>query len=258
MIEQFFRPATLSQATELKNRFQDSAVWLAGGSKLNALLTKTSCNIAISLSLLPLKTIEWQDGILRIGATVTLEALRESPLIPRALYDALGFVYSRHIRNQATIGGEIATCQREHALLPVLLVLDAQVQLANSNDVISLESYLAKPDERLITHLVLQDPFRRCATRTVRETADGWAVVTAAVALTGNNEQRIAVDGVGCTIARLPQIEAKQLSGEALEKAVSQAINPKADLTGSEEYKRYITGILVSDLLTDCRQMGEK
>lgn len=258
MIEQFFRPATLSQATELKNRFQDSAVWFSGGSKLNALLTKTSRNIAISLSLLPLKTIEWQDGILRIGATVTLEALRESPLIPRALYDALGFVYSRHIRNQATIGGEMAACQREHALLPVLLVLDAQVQLANSNDVISLESYLAKPDERLITHLVLQDPFRRCATRTVRETADGWAVVTAAVALTGNNEQRIAVDGVGCTISRLPQIEAKQLSGEALEKAVSQAINPKADLTGSEEYKRYITGILVSDLLTDCRQMGEK
>ncbi|NGE23356.1 molybdopterin-dependent oxidoreductase FAD-binding subunit, partial [Klebsiella pneumoniae] len=97
-----------------------------------------------------------------------------------------------------------------------------------------------------------------CATRTVRETADGWAVVTAAVALTGNNEQRIAVDGVGCGISRLPQVEAKNLSGEALEKAVSQAVNPKADLLGSEEYKRYITGILVSDLLTDCRQMGEE
>ena len=47
-------------------------------------------------------------------------------------------------------------------------------------------------------------------------------------------------------------------NGEALEKAVSQAVNPKADLLGSEEYKRYITGILVSDLLTDCRQMGEE
>lgn len=257
MIEQFFRPATLTQATELKQRFQENGVWFAGGSKLNAVPTKTDRTVAISLSLLPLKSIEWQDGILRIGAVVTLEALRESPLIPRALYDALGFVYSRHIRNQATIGGEIAACQREHALLPVLLVLDAQVQLA-SNDVIPLESYLAAPDDRLITHLILQDPFRRCATRTVRETADGWAVVTAAVALTGNNEQRIAVDGAGCGISRLPQVEAKNLSGEALEKAVSQAVNPKADLLGSEEYKRYITGILVSDLLTDCRQMGEE
>ncbi|MBA5859249.1 molybdopterin-dependent oxidoreductase FAD-binding subunit, partial [Morganella morganii] len=41
-------------------------------------------------------------------------------------------------------------------------------------------------------------------------------------------------------------------------KAVSQSVNPKAYLPGSEEYKRYITGILGSDLLTDCRQMGEK
>ncbi|VDY35738.1 putative oxidoreductase [Morganella morganii] len=52
---------------------------------------KTDRTVAISLSLLPLKSIEWQDGILRIGAVVTLETLRESPLIPRALYDGARF-----------------------------------------------------------------------------------------------------------------------------------------------------------------------
>ena len=36
MIEQFFRPDSVEQALELKRRYQDEAVWFAGGSKLNA------------------------------------------------------------------------------------------------------------------------------------------------------------------------------------------------------------------------------
>ena len=41
MIEQFFRPDSVEQALELKRRYQDEAVWFAGGSKLNATPTRT-------------------------------------------------------------------------------------------------------------------------------------------------------------------------------------------------------------------------
>ncbi len=37
-----------------------------------------------------------------------LQPLRDARFIPAALREALGFVYSRHVRNQSTIGGEIA------------------------------------------------------------------------------------------------------------------------------------------------------
>ena len=42
MIEQFFRPDSVEQALELKRRYQDEAVWFAGGSKLNATPTRRS------------------------------------------------------------------------------------------------------------------------------------------------------------------------------------------------------------------------
>lgn len=41
-----------------------------------------------------------------------LQPLRDARFIPAALREALGFVYSRHVRNQSTIGGEIAARRR--------------------------------------------------------------------------------------------------------------------------------------------------
>ncbi|BEJ49342.1 hypothetical protein Ri1_19410 [Aeromonas dhakensis] len=112
MIEQFFRPEQLGQALELKARFGNDAVYMGGGSKLNAAPTRTDKKVAISLDKLGLGQIEQQHGQLHIGATVTLQALKDDPRTPAALCEALGFVYSRHLRNQATLGGEIA-CQQQ-------------------------------------------------------------------------------------------------------------------------------------------------
>ncbi|MGU0172208.1 FAD binding domain-containing protein [Escherichia coli] len=68
MIEQFFRPDSVEQALELKRRYQDEAVWFAGGSKLNATPTRTDKKIAISLQDLELDWVDWDNGALRIGA----------------------------------------------------------------------------------------------------------------------------------------------------------------------------------------------
>jgi putative selenate reductase FAD-binding subunit len=35
---------------------------------------------------------------------------------------------------------------------------------------------------------------------------------------------------------------------------VSELISPREDLAGSVSYKRYITGVVVADLLVDCQQ----
>lgn len=61
-----------------------------------------------------------------------LQPLRDARFIPAALREALGFVYSRHVRNQSTIGGEIAARREESVLLPVLLALDAELVLATA------------------------------------------------------------------------------------------------------------------------------
>jgi len=151
MIEQFFRPDSVEQALELKRRYQDEAVWFAGGSKLNATPTRTDKKIAISLQDLELDWVDWDNGALRIGAMSRLQPLRDARFIPAALREALGFVYSRHVRNQSTIGGEIAARQEESVLLPVLLALDAELVFGNG-ETLSIEDYLACPCKALRLH----------------------------------------------------------------------------------------------------------
>lgn len=183
MIEQFFRPDSVEQALELKRRYQDEAVWFAGGSKLNATPTRTDKKIAISLQDLELDWIDWDNGALRIGAMSRLQPLRDARFIPAALREALGFVYSRHVRNQSTIGGEIAARQEESVLLPVLLALDAELVFGNG-ETLSIEDYLACPCDRLLTEIIIKDPYRTCATRKISRSQAGLTVVTAAVAIT--------------------------------------------------------------------------
>ncbi|STL07205.1 putative FAD binding molybdopterin dehydrogenase [Escherichia coli] len=66
-----------------------------------------------------------------------LQPLRDARFIPAALREALGFVYSRHVRNQSTIGGEIAARQEESVLLPVLLALDAELVFGNGENAVN-------------------------------------------------------------------------------------------------------------------------
>lgn len=257
MIDQFFRPDSVEQALELKRRYQDDAIWFAGGSKLNATPTRTEKRIAISLQDLELDWVDWDNGALRIGAMTRLQPLRDARYLPAALREALGFIYSRHLRNQSTIGGEIAALQEESVLLPVLLALDTQLVFGNGEN-LSLESYLADPRDRLLTEIIIKDPYLPCATRKVSRSQAGLTVVTAAVALTEHDGMRIALDGVADKALRLRDVETQKLEGSALEQAVANAIFPQDDVRGSVAYKRYITGVLVADLFADCQQAGEE
>lgn len=186
-----------------------------------------------------------------------LQPLRDARFIPAALREALGFVYSRHVRNQSTIGGEIAARQEESVLLPVLLALDAELVFGNG-ETLSIEDYLACPCDRLLTEIIIKDPYRTCATRKISRSQAGLTVVTAAVATTDHDGMRIALDGVASKALRLHDVEKQNLEGNALEQAVANAIFPQEDLRGSVAYKRYITGVLVADLYADCQQAEEE
>lgn len=255
MIEQFFRPDSIEQALELKRHYPQQAVWFAGGSKINATPTQSGSRIAISLEKLSLDWADWDNGHLRIGMMTRLQTLRDTHFIPDALFEALGFIDSRHLRNQSTLGGEIAGEQDESVLLPVLLALDALLVFADG-ETMPLESWLAAKDDRLLTELVIHEPYRACATRKISRSSAGLSVLTAAVALTEAGETRIALDGVADAPLRLRDVESQSLQGEALEEAVRQAIFPRDDIRGSAAYKRFIAGVVVADLYADCQQMG--
>lgn len=253
MIEQFLKPASVDEAIGLKSQYGDAAVFMAGGSKLNATPTRTDRTVAISLAGLGLNEIRMHGGQLQIGATVRLQQLVDDPQTPAALREAAGFVYSRNVRNQATLGGEICAEQDESLLLPVLLALDARLLFADGQTG-ALETYLAGTRDALVLALILPDPGRPCATRKIVRSAGGLTVLSAAVAVSEAG-QCIAVEGVVPRAVRLREVEQKGLAEVALELAVSEAVAPQDDLRGSVAYKRYIAGVVVADLLADCRQL---
>ena len=252
MIEQFLKPASVDEAIRLKSQYKDEAVFMAGGSKLNATPTRTDKKVAISLAGLGLNEIKEQGGQLHIGATVSLQQLIDDPRTPPALREAAGFIYSRNVRNQATLGGEICARQEEAVLLPVLLAMEARVVFADGQ-VSELESFLdgvRNSSASLVIGVILPEPARPCATRKIARSAAGLTVLSAAVALSGE-VQRIAIEGVVPRAVRLREVEKKGLAEVPLELAVSEAVAPRDDVRGSVAYKRYIAGVVVADLLAE-------
>lgn len=257
MIETYLKPESVSQAVALKAEHGAKAVFFGGGSKLNAAPTKTEKTVAIALCGLGLNEIVREGEGVRIGALARLQPLLDNELTPPALKQAIGFIYSRNIRNQATLGGEIASAKEESPLAPALLVLQAQLVLGDGKTV-ALEDYLRSDRSELIQAVVIPNTNVLCATQKVSRSSAGLNVLVAAVAVPAAGKMLIALDGVAAHPMRLRDVESSGLEGEALEKAVAAAVQPKADIRGSVEYKRYIAGVIVADLLAACRQTEAK
>lgn len=263
MIQQFLKPDSTSEAMKLMRLHSNNATWFAGGSKLNAMPTKTDKTIAISLASLATHSIESRSTGLHIGAMCRVQTLIEHELVPSALQFAAKFIYSKHMRNQATLGGEIAAFQAESLLLPTLIAMNAKLILAESGEIL-VEDYIASEQRELIMEVVIPDPNLTCLSYNITRSAAGLSIVHAAVSLSSKGEQIIVLDGVSPfkhgipTPIRLRDLENQDLEGDALEQAVRSMIMPESDIKGSAEYKRYIASIVISDLLTECKRIQKE
>ncbi len=263
MIEHYFRPDSTAQALELMQQYIGTATWFAGGSKLNATPSKTDKTVAISLDNLAFDNIEQLDDAIHIGATCKIQHLIDNELVPVALKQSASFIYSRHVRNQATLGGEIAALQTEARMIPSLIALKARVVLADDREC-DVEEYIAIDARDLIVKVIIPDVNLNCIGYNISRSAAGLAVVTAAVSVDSQGNKVIALDGVSplhngaAKPIRLRDVESQNLKGELLEEAVADAVHPVADIIGSAEYKRYIAGVVVADLLTECQLLAEE
>ena len=108
MIREFFKPQTIAEAVELKDKFRDEAVFMAGGTSVNCTDSKNEIEKVIGIEQLKLNEVSRTDSNLSIGAGISIQELIDSPKIPVPLRIAAGHFVNRNIRNIATIGGNIA------------------------------------------------------------------------------------------------------------------------------------------------------
>jgi len=134
-----YYPETIQDLLLTLNRTPHALLW-AGGTgilKHDASHYIRLKEHVISLSKVQeMKLINRSERFLEFGACVSLEDIRAlgEKLIPRCLLDSLQTLASPTIRNLATIGGNIATKEERKDLFPVLVCLDAYVELKKTQN----------------------------------------------------------------------------------------------------------------------------
>ena len=137
---QVHRADSIQHAAAMMATLGDGAKLLAGGTDLLIQLRRgaLSCDHLIDIGRIAgLDGIAIDGNAVRIGAltlhrTIERYGAFAGPL--RALIEAARVVGGWQVRNMATIGGNVANASPAADLIPVLLVLDATVELGGAGD----------------------------------------------------------------------------------------------------------------------------
>ena len=268
MIQQFFKPQTMAEAVALKDKYRGGAVFMAGGTDVNCRDTAGAVEMVIGIEQLKLNKISKSQGTLSIGAGVTIQELIDSPKVPDQLTIAAGHFVNRNIRNIATIGGNIALNHTTSNLIPILIALDAELKLADSEPLVSVYEYITQEMSRLIESITISSDNlnKQYDLRKFSHTANDISIITAAVTFNKQHEKLsniiIAVGGVSKHVVRLTELENK-LEGNKLparpeiENTVKKTVSPLKDIRGGVPYKKYLAGVLICDCIYNAKT-GEK
>lgn len=253
--------ASVEEASALLGRYGEDAHLVAGGTSF-VLLWKQGLlrpgHVVGLRGIAALRGIRALGGGLEIGALTTHREAERSPLV-RAYHAALADTFAKvatvRVRNQGTVGGNLAHADPAQDPPPMLLALGATVVAARGaarreiplNDLFVdyLETSLA-PDEILVS---VRLPALPAGTRGVYlkflpRTADDYATVSVAVVRTPA-DVRVALGGAGPTPLRARRVEDALRGGpwtpERLREAaalVRDEVDPLDDARGSATYKR--------------------
>jgi CO/xanthine dehydrogenase FAD-binding subunit len=131
MQTQYFRPRNIDEATTFLGEHQGATI-LAGGTDImvDRRSGKIHPHYLMDVSrMAELRQISHREGVLEIGAAVTISEILASEMVAR-LAPALGKCAqrfgSRQIRNVATIGGNVAHCSPCGDTLAPLLIHEAE------------------------------------------------------------------------------------------------------------------------------------
>lgn len=140
-ITHYFKPTTIQEAVKLFHQSPGKSRYIAGGTKVAA-QRDSSVERLLDITCCGLNRIVEEDGEVRIGACVTLEALRQSSLLKDfaggILLEIAKWTGSVQLRNSSTIGGSLIA-KGDIAL--ALMALDARLLVVQDT-----EKIVAMPD----------------------------------------------------------------------------------------------------------------
>jgi aerobic carbon-monoxide dehydrogenase medium subunit len=273
---QLIQPTTVAEASGALADFGEKAKIYAGGAELLLLLRNglLPAEILVDVKKIErLHRITSDNGTIRIGACVTHHELESSAVVGErapALAYAESQVANVRVRNQGTLGGNLAFNDPHSDPGTVLLVHDASVFVGNERGerrvplnefFIDMYATALEPGELLLEVDLPPLPagMRSSYIRLHRYQRPTLGVAAAAITSNGTIEDvRLAVGCVGPKSVRLTELERK-LCGTKLDDAkrilteqknyLRGLLQPVDDLLGSAEYKLYMTRVMLGDAL---------
>ena len=275
---QLVQPTTVAEASQALAEYGERAKIYAGGAELLLLMRHGFLHSEILVDVKKIERlhrVSVNSSSLCIGACVTHRELAAHPLIrrhARAFADAESQIANVRVRNQGTLGGNLAFNDPHSDPGPLLLIHQASVILGSSRGErrLRLEEFfidmyatcLAADELLLEAEIPFLPPGMKCAYQRLHRYQRPTLGVAAAVRV--NNgivaEVRLAVGCVGPIALRLTDLESKingidvggaktVIAGE--KNNLRQLIRPVDDLLGSAEYKLYMTTVMLGDVLEE-------
>jgi len=262
----FVAANTIGEALKLLAELQPARL-LAGGTDLVVQMREghMQTRTLVDLSRVSaLRGIVLQDGVLRIGSMTTFAQLMRDPLVAAqatALAIASAQVGSVQIRNQGTLGGNLANASPAGDSMPPLFVLEANVSIASVRGtrqikIADLVQGVGKntlaPDELIteVSFLLPNAGTRSAFVKLGRRKAMAIARISMAGLVKINDEglieeARLALGAVGATVFRATQAEEvlrnRRLSSRVVSdcsKALTEIVAQKLGSRASAVYKR--------------------
>ncbi|MGB5697996.1 MAG: xanthine dehydrogenase family protein subunit M [Polyangiales bacterium] len=268
----YHSPRTLDEALSLLKQHAGEAKILAGGQSLiPAMRFRLALpTILVDINRLDdLRYIEERGDHLAIGAMTREHSLEDSPVVQSSyplLHDTALVIADPLVRNQATVGGNIAHADPANDHPATMLAYNATVVAKGTGGErkIAIDDFFtglfenSMSEDEILTEIRIPKPGPNSGgayTKLERKVGD-YAISAAAVQLrlTGDTitEVRIGLTNVSAVPMRAKAAEAelagKKISDaiiEAAGKAAAGECDPSPDLRGPIEYKRDITRVMV-------------
>jgi len=268
----YHSPNSLDEAISLLKQHSGDAKILAGGQSLiPAMRFRLAVpSILIDINRLnDLRYVEERGDHLAIGAMTREHTLEDSPVVRSSyplLYDTAVVIADPLVRNQATVGGNIAHADPANDHPATMLAYDATVVAKGPGGerTIAIDDFFtglfenAMGEDEILTEIRIPKPSAGSGgayTKFERKVGD-YAISAAAVQLRLSGDT-IAEARIGLTNVSAVPIRAKSAEGalvgkavtpetiEAAGQAAAAECDPSPDLRGSVDYKRDVTRVMV-------------
>ena len=246
MINDYHRPKNLSDAATLLERFHDNGFIVGGGSYIST--HQPENGIAIDLQeITELKGIKKVQDRIHIGSLVTLQQMVEYEGIDQELRNAIKYETGRNIRQAATIGGVLVTCDGRSPLAACLLAINVKIKLYSQNTLTELGEWFNVRAEIkhkvILTDVVMVDEALLKFEYSARTPKDRPLVFVAA-AVWPDGRTRLTLAGYGS--APILVFDGIDTSGAA--HAAQHAYRDAQDFRASAAYRSDVAGRLAGRL----------